>query len=623
MPYHGHLVLATAIKEVVGEEYKIGDDFFDLTNRIGSHLRRCGRPLRYKFADCAIAHYRDMISVLCLIRSFLTSSSWPSSNEVELEDSALVEKAERGIMAFMDALVPGAAAEVARRNETEKARIYHQLHVSTMAMMSYGEYVAKVHFFVSQNHRLGTWLKMEREVMDAPKEEKEKLMDSIKKSHLKEIPFELTADLYEWAIVTRDIDQVSEELQGLLKQWKKMKKNESLKTSSRFLYWYSRMQKNVNFAAGDIDALVRKEKKKEVKEVAKGAYASIADLKKKLEEVKKIFTEDRRAANEAGTLAVFDEGRHLSSKETKNDLEGKQKSSSEIDLDQLAASPVSPTPSMNATASTTASALSIQLVEIPSSSLPQPRFTKYVADIDEQYFELGNGLCHKYPKFFNDMDSSFRGLSGMPEIEPPWAKLDQLWKGDDWKAKLTEEGLEMAKKAEAQRGKYNHPSHLLEHLVRGDEDDDEDEIEEEEEERVVPDVEELEEKDGCQKDDENRMTRKKVVFWDEIDNTTDDEESESAFESESESEDENEEQPKKPQVVCALPSCRAALAPSFLLCGACQKHSLRPFSTRFKMAYYCGRPCMLQDWEERHRTFHKVMKLVWAAELGFSLVATI
>ena len=81
------------------------------------------------------------------------------------------------------------------------------------------------------------------------------------------------------------------------------------------------------------------------KEWAKEAYPIIADLRKKLEEAKEIFFEERNTAKAAGTGELFEAGRYLSSKEREDDPEGKSLSSKETDLDQMGASPASPAPS--------------------------------------------------------------------------------------------------------------------------------------------------------------------------------------------------------------------------------------------------------------------------------------
>ena len=109
------------------------------------------------------------------------------------------------------------------------------------------------------------------------------------------------------------------------------------------------MLKRVNFIAGDIDGLVQKEKKKKgFKEWAKGADREINDLRNKLEEVKKIFYEERQAAKEADSLARFEEGRHLSYREKEVGPETRRMvisaSTNETKLDAPGASSAGPAP---------------------------------------------------------------------------------------------------------------------------------------------------------------------------------------------------------------------------------------------------------------------------------------
>ena len=92
------------------------------------------------------------------------------------------------------------------------------------------------------------------------------------------------------------MDQDNQELRSLFEQWKTSTKNADLPTWGRFPIWFNSTKEHVNFTTGDIDTLVR-EKKKEVKAWAKGVYAKLADLKKKLEEVNEIFMEEMKAAN--------------------------------------------------------------------------------------------------------------------------------------------------------------------------------------------------------------------------------------------------------------------------------------------------------------------------------------
>ena len=144
------------------------------------------------------------------------------------------------------------------------------------------------------------------------------------------------------------MDRDNQELRDLFEQWKTLRKNADLPTTKQFLFWFVGTQKRINYTTGDIDALVQ-EKKKEVKEWAKGVYTKLDDLKKKLEEVKKIFNEDLRAAQAAGLLAQFDAGRHLSSQENEDGPEERRMvvsaSANEMKLDPPDASPAGPAPS--------------------------------------------------------------------------------------------------------------------------------------------------------------------------------------------------------------------------------------------------------------------------------------
>ena len=177
----------------------------------------------------------------------------------------------------------------------------------------------------------------------APKEKKKVLLCTIREK-IKDGSPNKRCTSTEPSIYGPFTNQVNQELRLLFEEWKTLRKNADLPTSRRFLFWFVSMQKRVNFTTGDIDALVQ-EKKKPVKEWAKGAYATMADLKKKLEEVKEIFTSERRAAIAAGNVELFEEGRYLSSKEQEDGPAGKSGYSNEMNLDQQEASPAAPAPS--------------------------------------------------------------------------------------------------------------------------------------------------------------------------------------------------------------------------------------------------------------------------------------
>ena len=80
-----------------------------------------------------------------------------------------------------------------------------------------------------------------------------------------------------------------------------------------------------------------------------------------------------------------------------------------------------------------------------STPFPEPRFTRYVAAIDEQYSALLQELRRYIPRRCYDVEHMAALFQEQEEKEA----FDRLWEGGDWQTKLTEEGRRMAKEAEA------------------------------------------------------------------------------------------------------------------------------------------------------------------------------
>ena len=710
-----------------------------------------------------------------------------TADEVKVEDSAVAvvtdevkATLEMGIIALIDGLVPGSSAAVAKLEEPKK--FYFKFHAMMVQMLNNIQKGGKHFFFDDRKDRLKLYLQREREVCDTPKDRKESLINPI----IKKIN---AYDLGEISEIPA-LDQLNQELRDILKEWEPMKKNKDLSTSSRFCYWIVGMQKRLNHTTGDIDTWLRENKK--VKHLAKRAYAEINELRKKLEEVRAIFDAERQAAREEGALAQFDQGHHLSSREPLILIERghpnpdrKSVSSNEMNFDQQAASPASPSPSMKS-----ATTASFQSTEITSTLRPAPRFAKHVAAIDDQYAALLKGLCQNYPRYFLNEEDLPALFQEYEQVEA----MGQLWKGDDWKKKLSKDDLKMEKKAEAELKNAmveecngtncDNLKRVFELLMTGDEDkegkedkegDEEDKGENEEdkegdeegkeeneedkeeneedkegdeEERMIQEIEESEDDDASQEDlptttDEKPMMRETVrkttektmskmmrdimgrtvkkVVREEVQTTTDEEESEddddsqedllttpnekrkirktvrntmrktmrkvtsdmlgktakevareevqtTTDEEESEFDDASQEDlpttsdenRKMREAVrntmrktmrkitsdmlgktlkevamrdgghgeetgefCAYFACGAALRKPLQRCGACQKHRLRPFVKPFKIAHYCGYECMVPDWKNGHCAYHQVGRDVHFRRLGYKLFDTL
>ena len=79
-----------------------------------------------------------------------------------------------------------------------------------------------------------------------------------------------------------------------------------------------------------------------------------------------------------------------------------------------------------------------------STPFPEPRFTRYVAAIDEQYSALLQELRRYIPRRCYDVEHMAALFQEQEEME----MLGRLWTGSEWQAALTEEGQRMAKEAE-------------------------------------------------------------------------------------------------------------------------------------------------------------------------------
>ena len=203
-----------------------------------------------------------------------------------------------------------------------------------------------------------------------------------------------------------------------------------------------------------------------------------------------------------------------------------------------------------------------------STSIPEPRFTQYMAAIDEQYAVLLRELRQNHPSRCSDVESVLAIFQEHEEDEA----VGQLWEGEKWKEALTEEGRRMAKKAEARcnakKDQGIHPLLLLIQLKEGeiekDEEDEEDWVFQEVMQEVIQEVIQ----------DAEESVRE-----------------------------------QRPGFRCSYYRCQVQLTHSRLICAKCHKYLFKagPKPSPDQVAYYCRVDCAFLDWI--HRDFHAVSTL--------------